>query len=240
MFRRFVRILGLPLLIFLIPYTGDALLMARPPGVARQVWVFVDPPIHGLLALLVALPLLIESLRPSLANGAAKRGAEPDVVGGTSRLWAVSAVLMSAILIDVDHFIAARSLSLDAALTLPMRPPSHSLTLALAVFCLAVLASRRLTFGYLLFAGLASHVLRDASGGATPFLWPLPGYSLPWPIAGCGLLLLYFGAWAIAHRRQLKHSSLPSQPASGAHTADKIRCATSCTGASVEITKKPW
>lgn len=190
---RVLALLILPLLIVFTMYAGDALLAARPPAVDPLLWAFLDLPVHGSLALLIALPLIL-LLPPS------------------SRLGAVAAAVLPAVLIDIDHVVAAGSFSLDAALSLPLRPPSHSLTLALAVFCLVLILSRRLTPAYLLLAALASHVLRDAAGGATPLLWPLPVYGLGWPAAVAGLLLLYLGSWAVVWLRQGEERRLPKPP----------------------------
>lgn len=232
MFRHVVRLLILPLLILLTMYAGDALLMARPAAVSRLMWAFVDPPVHAVLALLIASPLLIQL--PSLSTEKSK-----STLGGVS-LLATLIVVASATLIDIDHFIAARSFTLDAALNLPMRPASHSLSFAFAALCLILLVTRRLDLSYLIFAALASHVLRDASGGGTPLFWPLPVYSLAWPMAVSGLILLYLGSWLIANLQRDERKGAPERRTSKSHAADKMSSVIAPTDASLEITRKPW
>jgi hypothetical protein len=73
-------------------------------------------------------------------------------------------VLLSAILasiIDLDHFIAARSFELEAATALPTRPFGHSVTFILASSAVAafILGPRR---GLLLLHAWLSHNLRDS------------------------------------------------------------------------------
>ncbi len=105
----------------------------------------------------------------------------------------------SAILIDLDHFIAAGSLSLSDAISLPARPMAHSLLFCGAAAVLIGLAMRsRLAFGAVGVA-LISHISRDASGGGTtPLFWPsdytvnLPGavHLTVWAVfalVGCSL-----------------------------------------------------
>eukprot|EP00048_Salpingoeca_helianthica_P005596 m.89418 g.89418 ORF g.89418 m.89418 type:complete len:201 (+) comp13658_c0_seq4:96-698(+) len=86
--------------------------------------------------------------------------------------------------IDLDHFLAAHSLSLKDAVSLPSRPPFHA-TLALLAVLAVVFALTRLhpplrTWGWLPLmaaAALLSHHLRDGYRRGL-WLWPLP-YSLP-------------------------------------------------------------
>jgi hypothetical protein len=147
---------------------------------------------------------------------------------------------MAATLIDIDHFIAARSFSLVAALNLPMRPASHSLSFALGLLGITLLASRRPALSYLIFAAPASHILRDASGGGIPLFWPLPVYSLPWPLAVSALILLLFGSWLIAYLQGDSTKWSPGLRTPKSHAADKMPSVIAPTDASLEITRKPW
>jgi len=134
-----------------------------------------DPFAHALLAAAVAAPL----------GGAPVRTA---VAAGT--------------LIDVDHVVAARSLRLAPMLSLPVRPRSHALGVAVALGAVVVAAGGP-RHGWAAFAGLASHLLRDASdtNAPTPLLWPL---AAPRQIgrgpAVAGVAALALGSWAVSRR----------------------------------------
>jgi membrane-bound metal-dependent hydrolase YbcI (DUF457 family) len=80
---------------------------------------------------------------------------------------------VAALVIDLDHAVAARSVRLRATTGLDTRPRTHSLVTALAV---ALLVTRRRgpVQGWAVFGGLVSHFLHDAGDRAapTPMLWP--------------------------------------------------------------------
>ncbi|CAN5588819.1 hypothetical protein BH23CHL2_BH23CHL2_32960 [soil metagenome] len=86
------------------------------------------------------------------------------------RFLAMAAV--SAVFIDLDHVVAARSLKLVPCMTMPHRPASHSV---LAVGGLAYLAERiepgRQT-ELAVTLGLGSHLLRDLVTGGAPLFMP--------------------------------------------------------------------
>ncbi|WP_294082880.1 metal-dependent hydrolase [Sphaerobacter sp.] len=87
--------------------------------------------------------------------------------------------LASALLIDLDHIAAARSLRLDRCMTMATRPLSHSL---LTPILLAVLAERLAPerhLGLAALLGLGSHLLRDLYTGGVPVLHPRHVVSLP-------------------------------------------------------------
>jgi len=79
----------------------------------------------------------------------------------------------------VDHFVPARSCSFWTATHLDKRPPTHSLTFALLLGAAGHLLFGSLSVAWVVFAGLASHVLRDASVGTAPLLWPLGEWKIP-------------------------------------------------------------
>jgi hypothetical protein len=86
----------------------------------------------------------------------------------------LATAIVAAIVIDVDHAVAARSLRVRALTGLPTRPRSHSLVTALGAGGLVTAAAGPL-HGWAAFGGLASHLLHDAGDRAapTPMLWPL-------------------------------------------------------------------
>jgi LexA-binding, inner membrane-associated putative hydrolase len=112
----------------------------------RLVRAGSDPLVHALLAAAVVAPL-----------------------GRGPMLTAVAA----GTLIDIDHPIAARSMRPAAMISLPARPRSHNLLATLGAGAIGAIAGGPV-HGWAAFAGLASHLLRDASGGGapTPLLWP--------------------------------------------------------------------
>jgi hypothetical protein len=114
--------------------------------VSRSLVAAADPLAHALLAAAVVAPLGRAAIRTA-------------VVAGT--------------VIDVDHAIVARSARPRAMLSLPARPASHGLLAAAAAGAVGA-AGGGAVHGWAAFAGLASHVLRDASDGSapTPLLWP--------------------------------------------------------------------
>ena len=113
----------------------------------RAVRVYTDPLQHAVIAAPVAAPL-----------GRA----------------AVRAAVTAALVIDVDHAVAARSVRVRDTTVLDTRPRTHSLVTALAVG-LVVARARGPVQGWAVFSGLVSHLLHDAGDHAapTPMLWPL-------------------------------------------------------------------
>jgi hypothetical protein len=152
-------------------------LVERRPFWSRTFWALFDVLIHGVVALVIGFPLL-------RACQTARQ----------STLLLVT-MFLAATLIDLDHFVAAGSFALSDALSLSMRPPTHSLSFAVILGSLATLISRNPLVGWGIFASVSSHVLRDAAGGITSIVWPLPLQSIPrWTYyAGeVGLLVVSF------------------------------------------------
>jgi hypothetical protein len=138
----------------------------------RHLVAGADPFAHALLAAAVVAPL---GRRPMVTA----------VVAGT--------------VIDVDHAVAARSARPSAMLTLRTRPRSHTLLATLAAAAVGTAAGGPV-HGWAAFAGLTSHLLRDASDDAapTPLLWPLrPPRQIGRARAAAGVAALALGSWAI-------------------------------------------
>jgi membrane-bound metal-dependent hydrolase YbcI (DUF457 family) len=110
----------------------------------RRAEAYADPLFHALVSAAVAVPLGRRAMTMSVAAG---------------------------LLIDLDHPVAARSLAVDRMWTMPLRPPTHSVTVAVASGAL-VGAAAGPRYGWATFAGLLSHVLRDAVEAKTLVLWP--------------------------------------------------------------------
>src|SRR4051794_12886041 len=124
--------------------------MARRSTTARRVQVYTDPLQHALIAAAVAAPLVRPAGRRVLATAVA-----------------------AALVIDVDHVMAARSLRIRDTTALPTRPRTHSLVTAAAAGAAMAGAGGRVQGGAV-FGSLASHLLHDAGARAAPtrVLWP--------------------------------------------------------------------
>ncbi|HXF64616.1 MAG TPA: metal-dependent hydrolase [Caldilineaceae bacterium] len=143
------------LLVVAVMAIGDAVVYAWPAWAPRPLWALLDPVVHVLLSVAVISPLLAHT-----------------ALAGRAWLWVLAAAAAT-VLIDLDHFVAARTLSLAEALALPSRPPTHSLLFALGCAVITAALTRNLLGGGVVFGSLASHVLRDASHYGAPLLWPL-------------------------------------------------------------------
>jgi membrane-bound metal-dependent hydrolase YbcI (DUF457 family) len=85
-------------------------------------------------------------------------------------------------------------------ISLPARPRSHSLLTALGAGALGTAAGGAV-HGWAAFAGLASHLLRDAGDTAapTPLLWPWsPPRQIGQKRAAAGLAALALGSWIVS------------------------------------------
>ena len=158
---------------------GDALVYAWPKGIPTSIWALLDAPVHWVLALLIISPLLSH---PAL--------------GRHLWLW-VAVATVAAVLVDLDHFIAARSFSLADALALGSRPLAHSLLFAVAMAVLTWVVSREPLGALLVLVVLLSHIVRDGSHGGIPLWWPTRGsVDIPVPLyyaleIGLGWLVLW-------------------------------------------------
>jgi membrane-bound metal-dependent hydrolase YbcI (DUF457 family) len=114
------------------------------------VQVYTDPLQHALIAAAVAAPLVRPAGRRVLATAVA-----------------------AALVIDVDHAVAARSVRVRDTTALPTRPRTHSLVTAVAAGA-AMARAAGPVHGWAVFGALASHLLHDAGDRAapTPVLWP--------------------------------------------------------------------
>lgn len=147
-------------------------------------WAYLDGVAHGATALAVTAPIwLRRSDRKWL-----KYFFVAGLLGG---------------LIDLDHYVAAGSFALEDLITQPTRPPTHSLTFATALAVTSTLVMKDRLMSWVVFAALASHVVRDASGFHTPLLWPLnwPDRMPYWLYLAIEVLILYASFYVIRIRR---------------------------------------
>ena len=141
--------------------------------------MYSDPLQHAALAALVVAPLAVRTRR--------------RVVG--------TAVAV-ALVIDLDHVVAARSVRPQATTALSARPRTHSLVAAAGVGCVAWAVGGP-WHGWAAFAALGSHLLHDAGDRAapTPVLWPWrPARQLGRRVQVAGTVALTIGSVAAGRR----------------------------------------
>jgi membrane-bound metal-dependent hydrolase YbcI (DUF457 family) len=104
----------------------------------------------------------------------------------------------SAVTFDLDHVLAARSLEVNSWMTMPSRPPTHSLAamIGLAWLVERIAPGKRLWLAVSL--GVGSHLLRDLATGGAP-LWH-PRRVITWPayLVFVTMLVLTVTAWFLA------------------------------------------
>lgn len=150
---------------------GDRLL--EEPDFTRIGWMraIIDNSTHGAVGLL--------SWMVVLGGGCNSHGAQQIFLCG---------ILAS--LVDIDHFIAAKSIHLKDVLSLPSRPPFHNTTLLFVIFIVLLLLQRNghiLTLlpgslgsvAWIFLVAWLSHHLRDANRRGLWF-WPI-GSTPPLP-----------------------------------------------------------
>lgn len=125
-----------------------------------------DPSVHGLIALLLALPFYFYNIIDF-------------------RVLAISVLL--AVFIDIDHAIAAKSVDVSDMLKLSGRPITHSLLVNMILsFSFAFIVKEKFVeyqnywlLVYLFFIGFSSHILRDATdAGGTPWAYPFNSFQI--------------------------------------------------------------
>lgn len=112
----------------------------------------------------------------------------------------ISIAVVSAVAIDLDHVVAARSTQLIPCMTMPHRPASHSVLTIGAVSYVAERAWPGTQTDLGLVLGLGSHLLRDLATGGAPLFIPkrIVAIQRP-PVASMMLALGVFGRWFARH-----------------------------------------
>ncbi len=103
--------------------------------------------------------------------------------------------LLSSVVIDLDHVLAARSFRLTRCMTMEHRPASHSV---LTPLIFAVLAERwkpEQHVGLAALVGVSSHLLRDLGTGGAPLLHPRRIITIPYT-----LVVVLLGAFSMMIR----------------------------------------
>jgi hypothetical protein len=108
---------------------------------------------------------------------------------------------MGGVALDLDHAVAAGSLSPRAMEHLGHRPDTHCLLLAVVLALLAYALTRRKLIAWSIFAVLVAHLLFDAAGGNEHWLYPLgQPDAVPWLACPVGIAVLV-GISAVFARR---------------------------------------
>ena len=112
----------------------------------------------------------------------------------------VALAALSAVAIDLDHVVAARSTSLIPCMTMPNRPASHSvLTVGIVSYAVERVWPGTQS-GLAIVLGLGSHLLRDLATGGAPLFIPRRIVEVPRPpVASMMLVLGVFGRWYARH-----------------------------------------
>ncbi|MEX2315024.1 MAG: metal-dependent hydrolase [Thermomicrobiales bacterium] len=112
----------------------------------------------------------------------------------------VALAALSAVAIDLDHVVAARSTSLIPCMTMPNRPASHSvLTVGIVSYAVERVWPGTQS-GLAIVLGLGSHLLRDLATGGAPLFIPRRIVEIPRPpVASMMLALGVFGRWYARH-----------------------------------------
>lgn len=112
----------------------------------------------------------------------------------------VALAALSAVAIDLDHVVAARSTSLIPCMTMPNRPASHSVLTVGVVSYAVERAWPGTQSGLAIVLGLGSHLLRDLATGGAPLFIPRRIIEIPRPpVASMMLALGVFGRWYARH-----------------------------------------
>jgi membrane-bound metal-dependent hydrolase YbcI (DUF457 family) len=142
-------------------------------------------PAHGMLDLACHLGTACAVTLPVLPNTEHKRDFGLVAVG-------------SAVTLDIDHVLAARSLAVNSWMTMPSRPPTHSLgaMIALAWAAERIAPGKRLWLAVML--GVGSHLLRDLATGGAPLWHPRRVITWPVPAVLLTLVVLTVTGWFLA------------------------------------------
>jgi membrane-bound metal-dependent hydrolase YbcI (DUF457 family) len=112
----------------------------------------------------------------------------------------VALAALSAVAIDLDHLVAARSVRLIPCMTMPARPASHSVLTVGVISYIAERISPGTQSALAVTLGLGSHLLRDLATGGAPLFIPQRIIVVPRPpVASLMVALGVFGRWYARH-----------------------------------------
>ncbi|RYH15213.1 hypothetical protein EON65_32135 [archaeon] len=143
-------------------------------GSSQVVIILSDEFCHALTGMLLWSAIIIDSLDGHFSLEALRKIFIRQFAGNGKELALAG---FTSCALDVDHFIAAGSASLQDATNLPHRPFGHALAFVPCVSLLYYAVSRNSRTAKLLFVALLSHHLRDSMKRGL-WLWPMD-YSTP-------------------------------------------------------------
>lgn len=103
--------------------------------------------------------------------------------------------LLSSVIIDLDHVLAARSLRLTRCMTMDQRPASHSVLTPLIAAVLIERWKPEQHTGLAALVGVGSHLLRDLGTGGAPLLHPRRIITIPY-----ALVVVLLGTFSVVAR----------------------------------------
>jgi zinc transporter ZupT len=173
------------------PYLGWPFLSDPSHPVLSAVWAVL---VHGLISLLVVLPIVWRSRRRAL---------------GAALAFAAGPAL------DLDHVVAAHTLDPSRLEHLAGgRPATHSMLLAVALGVLVLLLIRHIRWAWAVFAVVISHVLYDGAGGSERWLYPLSSSEgIPWLAFPVGMIVLMIGSELVSRRSDTPPRTHPGENA---------------------------
>jgi membrane-bound metal-dependent hydrolase YbcI (DUF457 family) len=168
------------------PYRAWPFLSDPHHPVLSAAWAVL---IHGLISIIVVLPILLISQR--------------------RLLWTALAFLSGPAL-DLDHAVAALSLNPSHLERLGHRPDTHSLLFAVVLALLSLVLTRKPLFAWSLFAVVTAHVLFDAAGGTEYIFYPLKSpEAIPWLSFPIGTVVLLGVSWLLVRLRRSSYATAP-------------------------------
>ncbi len=144
--------------------------------------VVVDEILHGLIAIMVNIPIVYVLYRE-------KRSIHVILFPAIIGIW-----------LDLDHAVAAGSLNINAMLSLGSRPPTHSVLFAIIFSILAMFFSENPLVALAAFTSILSHLIHDvATGGTVPIFYPMLSVdheSILWLRGEWELMIYTFLLWS--------------------------------------------
>lgn len=136
----------------------------------RVFFIFCDSATHAIISAIVWSAVVVDLQR---MTSSASFGVPIHFILCHLRnhFTSIISALIAGSLLDVDHFLAAQSLTLYGATHLNSRPFGHALVMAIVLSAVVYLLSKQEDYSLLTFTAVVSHQLRDALRRGL-WLWP--------------------------------------------------------------------
>jgi len=189
----FLRCVGIPIVTVLLTFIADSSL-DHIRG-SKFLFVILDNATHALIGAFIWICACVINNEEDLTLLLVLAPSNFIQIPRYNIFWEglLSALIGS--LLDVDHFIAARSFSLFKATHLSHRPFGHAVITSVLLSLVAALSTGRARMGLLAGSACGSHLLRDGVRRGL-WLWPLPSTPpLPYSLYLC---ILATWPWMVA------------------------------------------